>query len=306
MNKVNILPLKQESLTVNKISNESKLLEIPDKLAMDCSLKSGHVIELNCGSLSAQARIITGNGENIGLSNDILHHLRLPDRLKMGIKAEGREKIRLGPVIGILTFPHVIAKKDFNRYIPYALRIKNIGLLYVFGPKSINSDSQTIQGYYYNEAQKFWQEREFPFPDVVMDRIYPNNSKTHPELEAVIGQNRIFNKKTRINKIDFFRALHNDEFLQNYIPETRLFRTISDFDYMREKYPSVFLKPVNGMKGHGIVQVMKNNNILICKYISQNGLETHNINESSAIFDVLKCSSVRKKTYIIQAAISRM
>ena len=288
------------------MNDRSRLWEVPLKLAMDYGLKEGQGVELYCGSLSAQALIITGEGVNIGLSNNILNQLKLPEHLKIGIQAEGGGKFRLGPVIGILTFSHVIAKNDFNRYIPYALRIKDIGLLYVFGPKSINSGSKTIKGYYYNEIQNMWQEREFPFPDVVMDRTYPNSLKTHLKLEKVIGQNRIFNKKTLISKIKFFRTLHKDSLLQEHIPETRRYRKASDLDYMLGKYCGVFLKPANGMKGKGIIQVLKSNNQLACKYMSQNGPETLNIKNSDGISDVIKITGLGKKRYIIQAAIARM
>ncbi len=295
----------QESLLINKIPGD-KLWSIPYEAASQHGLTEGQMVEIKHGSLSAQAKVITSCDKSIGLTNDILNHLRLLTNSKIGIKSEGSNKFRLGPLIGILTFSHVIAKKDLNRYIPYAVKMKNIGFLYVFGPKSIDSTLRTIKGFYYNFRQNAWQETEFPFPDVVMDRIYPNNRKSHSELEKIIGQNRIFNKKTLINKINFSRTLHKDNFLQNHVPETRLFGSISDFEYMLRKHPGLFMKPVNGMKGKGIIQLKKQDNNLVCRYMGEQGPKTHIIKQSCDIFDVLKCVGKGKKTYIIQAEILRM
>lgn len=304
--KINVLPncLMRESVTINKIG--TGLCEMPIKLVEDYSLEEGDVVGLSCGSLYTQVKIVTGCSKSIGLPSDILDHLRLSEHLKMGIKAEGNNNFRLGPVIGIMTFPHVVEKKDFKRYVPYALRMKNTGLLYVFSPKWINSDLRIIKGYYYNEKQKLWEKGEFPFPDVVMDRIYPTNLENHLKLETVIGKNRIFNKNTLINKIDFFEALHMDSFLGNHIPETRLLRNVEDFKYMVSKYPGVYLKPVDGMKGKGIIEVMKINQSLVCRYMTKQGLKTLAIKKYSEIIELLKRISLQKRTYIIQAAILRM
>lgn len=297
--------LVQESLPINELEGE-KLWAIPSKLAENYGLREGQVIKLKCGSLSVQAEVITGDDDNLGLSSDILNHFKLPVKQKIGVKYEGKNKYRLGPVIGILTFRKVIAKKSFKRYLPYANKTKNIGLLYIFGPDSIDSKLKIIKGYHYNHSQNIWQEAEMPFPDVVMDRIYPNNFTAHAELGKNIGWKKIFNKNTLINKIDFSKVLSKDKFLKEHIPETKRFIDTSDFKYMMKKYPSVFLKPIDGMKGKGIIQVIKTDSGLVCRYMSEKKLKTRSINKYSEIFDVLKHVNAGKKKYIIQAAILRM
>ncbi len=294
-----------ETLSVNKISGSNRW-EIPKELAEEFKLVEGNGIKISCGSLSSQATIANGSSGNLGFSNDILNTLSVPEQLKLGIKLTNNGDFRLGPVIGILTFPHVLANKDFYRYVPYALRIKNIGLLYIFSPLSIDSVRKVITGYQYNEHQNTWLEREFPFPDVVMDRIYPNNTEAQLKLETVIGPNRIFNKRTLISKFDFYTTLHKDGLLRNHIPETRHFRKISDFDYMLGKYPGVFLKPDGGMKGKGIVQAAKTKSNLICRFMTSNGPITKAVKQSSDIFKILNSTDTPNKKYIVQAEITRM
>jgi len=285
---------------------KTRLWEIPVNFARDYGLQKGDLVELRCGSLSAKAVITVSSRKNFGLSSDLLNKLSLPEHLKLGLKTEGAKRFRLGPVIGILTFTHVIEKRDFSRYIPYAMKMKNTGILYVFGPKSINSDLKIINGYFYDERRTRWRKRDFPFPDVVMDRIYPTNFTNHLILEKAMGPNRIFNKNTLINKMQFFETLSRDHLLSNHIPETKPLGRVEDIEYMLTKYQGVMLKPVDGMKGSGIIEVIKSKQGLTCRHMGREGQETISINDAAEILKLLDNLGQRKRPYIIQAVIHRM
>lgn len=297
---------RPKSLKIRKITSGAKLWKIPGEIAEEYGLKDGSTVTLNCGSLSSQVRVTTDADESIGLSEDVLIELSIPEESRMGIKQDSIENFRLGPVVGILTFLHVMKNGDFSGYVPYALKMNDIGLLYVFGPRSIDSDSRTISGYTYSKAQNFWHERAFPFPDVVMDRIYPNLPKTHKELETVMGPNKIFNKHTLINKINFYKSLQTDSILKNYIPDTKRLSNLPSLEYMLDKYPEIFIKPVNGMKGKEIYLLSKTNGNIMCKYLGRNSCETQIFHGSEEFLDLLASKSKRKRQYILQAAISRM
>lgn len=205
-----------------------------------------------------------------------------------------------------MTFSHNINHRDFKRYIPYANRVKDCGLLYVFGPKDISPLTKTIQGYHFNFSKEIWQPGEFPFPDVVIDRIYPNNSNAHAELEKVICQNKIFNKNNLINKVDFFKSLNRDSLLKNFVPETAPFLKKADLKYFLRKYGEVFLKPVDSMKGRGIIYVLAEGNTLICRYMHNREPVSERITWVNQIFSILERVNKRKRPYIIQAAVNRM
>ncbi len=296
----------REGYNLYKIGIGENLWEIPADLAMNFGLKDGQKANLNFGSLSTQVTALTRYINSIGISKNTLNNLRIPEGLTLGIKSEGAGSFRLGPVIGILTYPHVFAHKEFTRYIPYAVKMKTFGLVYVFSPGSINPGSKTIKGYCYNDSQKSWQPHEFPFPDVVINRIYPNIIKTRLKLESVMGQNRIFNKETLIDKIEFFRALAKDSILRNHVPETMLFYTAAELKHMLDKHPGIFLKPVNGMKGKGIIQVARKDNCLFCRYMKGKDPLSERINKYRDIVDIVKRVSKGTKRYIVQAEIPRM
>lgn len=225
------------------------------------------------------------------------------------------KKYNFGPIIGILTFQRVAAEsfkepvryaKILRLYTEYAKRMNGIGLLYVFGPNDLNPERRTITGRFYNQSTNTWQLREFPYPDAVIDRMYPNNYEVHRKLEMVIGQNKIFNKKNLINKLEFSKVLGSIYFLKDFIPETRLFNRLSDLNYFLNKYHGVFLKPLDGMKGIGIVYVTIKADGLHCRYMKDKKLISVKISKPNQIFDVLRCANTFKRPYIIQAAVNRM
>lgn len=139
-----------------------------------------------------------------------------------------------------------------------------------------------------------------------MDRRYPNDQKTHLELEKVIGENRIFNKTTLINKMDFYRTLVNDPLIKKFLPDTKPFLLASDLDSFLRKYGEVFLKPVDGMKGRGIIQVLPQTDGLLCNYMEDKIPVSETIADPQGIYHILKRVCRTKREYIIQAGVQRM
>lgn len=297
---------------VYKADGQDMIWEITPFLAGELTLKENDLVTLVCGSLSAQLTVkITESPvrikNSIGLSGEALAALKIPRNIHLSIKPVDGEQFRLGPVIGILTFPHVINKAQLNRYIKYAEGMEKTGLLYVFKPSDVHSETRTVTGFHYNGENKAWQAGEFPYPDVVMDRMYPNDYKTHFELEKLIGPNKIFNKKTLIDKVDFNEVLVKDPFLKNFIPETKLFSDARDLEYYLSKYNGVFLKPVDAMRGRGIIHVVPaGGNEALCMYMDASAVVSMKIPRADYIFEILGRVNEYKRPYIIQAAVNRM
>ncbi|HWI55444.1 MAG TPA: YheC/YheD family protein [Desulfobacteria bacterium] len=300
-----------QSCQVYEADGQGMIWEVSSTLLKALHLQEDRLVTLTCGSLSAQLDVVVaqssiGTKSFMGLSGKALAALKIPQNIYLTIKPIGPEQFRLGPVVGILTFPHVINKTQLNRYINYAEGMKKTGLLYVFRPFDIHPEIQTAEGFRYNEENKTWESGEFPYPDVVMDRMYPNDSKTHFELEKVIGPNKIFNKKTLIDKAEFNEVLEKDSYLQNFIPETKLFLDAKDLDYYLSKYNGVFLKPVDAMRGIGIIYVTAEGNESLCRYMDGSTVVLKRIPGADYIFEILGRVNEYKRPYIIQAAVNRM
>lgn len=299
----------RRSFKIFKASDQGDFCVIPPNLSDDLTLYEKQKVILRYGTLSAQAKVLISalvDSNQVGMSKNALDALNIPEGISLSLRPCGENQFRLGPVIGILTFPRVVAQKGFRRYIPYARRIMNTGLLYVFSPTDIHPGSKTITGYTYNPNNKTWQTGVYPYPDVVLDRIYPNNAESHLILEKEIGRGKIFNKRTLINKLEFSEALGKSPLLYDFIPETKMFLQSSDLDYFLSKYPEVYLKPTDAMKGRGIVLVNKEGSALFCRYMDGKKPVSKRVSKSGDITSILEGAGLPKRPYIIQAAVTRM
>lgn len=296
---------------IYKVNSYEAIWELPPNLIDEQNLIENRFVLLKCGCLSVYAKVkkdlpAGGDEKSMGLSKTVLNALKITEGWSLGVRCVSKGQFRLGPIIGILTFSRVMAKGDFKYYTPYAQKMTGKGLLFVFGASDIRQKRKTITGYRYDANDKTWNFGEFPYPDAVMDRTYPNNYEAHRLLEKVIGQNKIFNKKNLINKIDFFSALDKDSFLRGFIPETKLFLDTSELENFLKKYGLVFLKPLNGMQGRGIVYVTPEKNGLLCLYMKGKSLISKKITQPESVLNILEQIGKRKRPYVIQAGIKRM
>jgi hypothetical protein len=287
---------------------------LPEGLLDNFKLKENSRVTLKCGSANTSVLVrktleasqsLTG----IELSSPVMEILKIPDNATLLIKQEDPRTFRLGPVIGVLTFAgHVPDALKF--YKAYARAARYCGILYVFKGRSIDVRNQVIEGYHYDDRVKRWIPGQFPFPDAVIDKCYPNGWISHARLEKIIGKGKIFNKKTMIDKLDFLNALDTDPLLKSHMPQTEVFNDASQLKKMLQTFGEVFLKPVNAMKGFGIVVVKPAKpglpGALECTYADHDRNITVFINSPEEIHGVLLRAAGRKRTYLIQQGISRM
>lgn len=188
-----------------------------------------------------------------------------------------KNSIHMGPLIGIFTsgISPNLQKPVGERSAFFAKLLslnKTTGCIpFIFGEHQIDWDSETVRGYIYRDNQ--WDVRDFPFPNVVYDRL-PNRKtekRTGPkevkrrfqEEYAIPWYNPGF-----FNKWDIHERLTDDEAAIPYLPETYPFRSLSAIETLLSKFRQVYIKPIHGSLGLGIHQILydKNENIYYCRY----------------------------------------
>lgn len=300
-----------ETYKVFSLSAPNKTWAVPSSLIKKLNLHEKRTVFLHCGSASVQVRVLAlkysrRSSKTIGLSHDIIKALNIPDNSSFQIKCLGNRHFCLGPVIAILTFKGDIRRK-LSYYTHFARRNTGKGLLYVFQSPEIHPDSQTITGYHYDNISRRWHKRNFPYPDTVIDRCYPNNYQAHDLLEQTIGTGKIFNKTTMIDKRMFYNALKDDKYLSEFIPATRVFQTGNDFITFLHQHQELFLKPTNAMKGKGIVVVKPyHDGMLECRYTVRGQNSSRLIVKPGKLQAVLNHAAGRERPYVMQQAITRM
>lgn len=297
------------SYKFSRLDSKEAILQLDPDIIRELDIKAGKQVQLKFGNLVTPVNILQLNPKQqpnevkMKISGKVLEELHIPIEMKLSLRQSGENQLSLGPVIGIITFANTYAKKHFNFYLNYRVMLKS-GLLYVFSGQAVNPKSNTVKGYYFNPAAKTWALADLPYPDAVIDRCYPNAYWTHGQLERYIGTGKIFNKKTMINKLDFFRAISEDNILKEHLPETRFCCHASDFAYLLKKYGKVFIKPVAGMQGRGIVTAFLNDNGIKCRYMAKGQITEKELSNPRQIFNLLATFGYPRRRYIIQEAVS--
>ncbi len=145
---------------------------------------------------------------------------------------------------------------------------------FVFGENVINWDEETIKGYVFDNDD--WHINEFPFPNVIYDRL-PNRLTENRDGPKEVKQK--FQKEYTIpwynpgffNKWDVNERLCADERALPYLPETYPFQSMSVVETLLSHYRQVYIKPIHGSLGLGIHQILydKHENVYYCRYTNE-------------------------------------
>ncbi|MGZ9583248.1 YheC/YheD family endospore coat-associated protein [Paenibacillus marinisediminis] len=164
------------------------------------------------------------------------------------------------PMLGILTL-YLNEQKQLEERSIYQRMIaagKRIGLnVFVFTPQDVNEQSRRISGQFYNFDNARWVRKSTPFPDMIFDRCRLQNSYRFEQLRRFRSKHRhlaFLNRPLR-NKWIIYQALQELPDIQQHLPKTKLYSSISDVERMMKTEPIIYLKPINGTGGRGILRL---------------------------------------------------
>jgi glutathione synthase/RimK-type ligase-like ATP-grasp enzyme len=131
--------------------------------------------------------------------------------------------------------------------------------VYFFTPNQIGSSSDSIEGWIFSDG---WQKAVMPVPDVVNNRLSSRKLESKPSVQhfmkevKVQHQTTVFNEKF-LDKAEVFDALKKDDSIARYLPESHVLRNLIMLKSMCSRYNNVFLKPVRGSLGKGIIRITR-------------------------------------------------
>ncbi|CAH0344357.1 YheC/YheD family protein [Bacillus sp. CECT 9360] len=188
-----------------------------------------------------------------------------------------KDSIHIGPLVGIFTSGITsILHKPVGERSGFFSRLLSLNkatscIPFLFGEHQIDWESETIRGYVYRGNH--WEVRDFPFPNVIYDRL-PNRKTENSTGPKEVK--RKFQEEYEIpwynpgffNKWDIHERLTEDEDAIPYLPETYPFQSLSAIETLLSKFRQVYIKPIHGSLGLGIHQILydKNEHIYYCRY----------------------------------------
>ncbi len=230
----------------------------------------GYPVNVRAGVLKKDVEIMPAadlRHDEVKISRNVLEFLSIPSDISYYVRWEENE-ICFGPVIGLLLAQsnRHFTPKRMEKFLEYGLRYEEIhGLLYVFSLEGIDFDRRCIEGFYYTPDEDGlkpkWKHGVFPFADSVFRRVCLPTAILNKIKD--ITENRIFNSYF-FNKWEFWNKCSGNASVKDNIPATRIFKSFEDIDEMLELYGSVYLKPINGTLGNGLIRIQKKEN---CYYL---------------------------------------
>ncbi|WP_239615159.1 YheC/YheD family endospore coat-associated protein [Cohnella mopanensis] len=174
--------------------------------------------------------------------------------------------LALGPLIGVMVSRDNPGQADkpfgditmFCRELTDACRSQG-AYVYFFTPKAIGSSLSSVEGWVYTKS---WNKMVLPAPDVVNNRLTSRKLENRPIVQQFMREIKhrfgahVFNEKF-LDKSEVFEALKKDSSLQRYLPESHSLQNYTMLKSMCSRYSSVFLKPVRGSLGKGIIRLSR-------------------------------------------------
>jgi hypothetical protein len=101
-----------------------------------------------------------------------------------------------------------------------------------------------------------------PAADVFYNRLTSRKLENKPSVQHFLKEvkssfgSQFFNEKF-LDKTEVFDALAHDPSLSRYLPESHLFKNYAMLKTMCARHPVVFLKPIRGSLGKGIIRISR-------------------------------------------------
>ncbi|GAA0321191.1 hypothetical protein GCM10008967_09660 [Bacillus carboniphilus] len=161
------------------------------------------------------------------------------------------------PIIGVLTWRDGFRFKEPAYFRQLGLEGQALGvILYFFSPADVDFGSNQVSGVYLKEDGS-WASKWFMRPDIVIDRFRFTTDPAFKEYVALRKASGFSYANNRLgNKWKVHRALMKNEVLHKWLPKTVLYSRVQLLQ-MLESDSVVYVKPVNGTGGRGIMKISK-------------------------------------------------
>ncbi|MBB6733527.1 YheC/YheD family protein [Cohnella zeiphila] len=171
--------------------------------------------------------------------------------------------VREKPVLAILTIDDDVQFFRGNRpnFADLIATGEQLGYTaYVVTVRHLNLNRPKVLGFTYYAKEDAWVRSYFPRPDIIYNRIPQREDERLPrvrkKLIAISRQPDIqmFNRRF-FNKWSLFRWLSASKLTRPFIPETKQLTSSAVLSGMLKRHPMLYLKPVRGKAGVGIMSV---------------------------------------------------
>lgn len=254
--------------TVHSGILQENAVMLGDKSMKRLKIPAHGTIQLTFGSFRQEVTVIpVPKADSLRVNEGLARRLGWRGRPMLNASySSGSRTLRLGPLIGVLVSRDHPDQPDrvFGQITMFCRELTNAchaqgAYVYFFTPEALETRSSSIQGWVYDEG---WRKLSLPVADVINNRLTTRKVENKPSVQHFLADvksrygTHFFNEKF-LDKTEVFEALAQDAALQRYLPESHAFNGFAVLKRMCNSYSSVFLKPVRGSLGKGILRISK-------------------------------------------------
>lgn len=279
---------------------------------------ANQTVTLRYGSVRTEVRIVQSGTASIRLGQGLAHRLGLHANAKLCVSYHAPSRtLHLGPLIGVLVsrvYSHT-PERPFGAMTAFCAELTEAcslhgGFAYFFTPDDLTGSTASVTGWALSGGR--WSKASFPCPDVMYNRLTSRKLEARPGVQQFMREIKSrygavsFNEKY-LDKTEVFQALKKDKSVHVYLPESYLFKNFAMLKAMCKKHGTVFLKPITGSLGKGIIKISGNpdGGGYICFMTSLNGVKRLAYPTLTQLFQAVS-GKMKQRRYQIQQGLKLM
>lgn len=244
------------------------VLMLGESLMKKWGIPAQQHLALQFGSFRHSITIVpVSRNEGLRISQTLARRMGIYSGTPLRLQYQATTRtLALGPLIGVLVSRDHPEQSDkpfgditmFCRELTDACRSQG-AYVYFFTPSAIGASPSSVEGWVYSKG---WHRMTLPSPDVVNNRLTTRKLENLPAVQQFLSEIKrrygahVFNEKF-LDKSEVFDALKRDASLHKFLPESHTLTSYTMLRNMCSKYSSVFLKPVRGSLGKGIIRLTR-------------------------------------------------
>lgn len=295
--------------------SDDRIIMLSESLVKQWKIPTQTLLTLRFGSAKHEVKVVPLQQSGVLRINDSIAAkwgLTSGSPLCLQYKSTSRT-LNIGPLIGVMISRVYSGNPDrpfgaitaFCRELDDACKVYGAAVYYVT-PDDLSGHGDTVKGWHY--AGK-WVKRSFPVPNVIYNRLTSRKLENRPNVQQFLRHAKtqhhasLFNEKY-LNKTEVFDALRKENGLQIYLPESYLLKNLQTLKSMCTKYSTVFLKPITGSLGKGIIRIKRQpDNSFTCHFTNLSGVRKQSYATLSQLCSALS-GKIRQQRYQIQQGLT--
>lgn len=222
--------------------------------------------------------------------------------------AQRQGSLSIGPLLGILT---VRRGSDFKgnkkNYIDIIHTARQLGaFVYVFTIEDINWNKRTTGAFLYDGKLGWTQISGLPLPNVVYNRIPYREDEMKDEVQLALKRLQaiphlhLYNSQF-FNKWSLYEDLSQNPRVSKYIPESQKLVSFREFSSMLHKHSLLYLKPIAGKAGKGIMRLEISDGNYTLKIPGETRVVAKRFQDAASLWNELKTKI--STGYVVQEGI---